>query len=422
MKVIKKKLKTGIEAIFVPVKDSLTVTVLILVKTGSKYEDSKNNGISHFLEHMCFKGTKKRPSAISISTELDTIGSQYNAFTSQEFTGYYAKAHFKHLNTLLDVVSDMYLNPLFDEKEIEKEKGVIIEEINMYEDMPHRQVQDIFSTALYGNSPAGFTILGPKENIHKMKKSDFENYVKKHYVGSATKVIISGNFETKNLNSKLEKIFAGICKSKKHNKLKVVEKMDKPSILIKEKNTDQTHIVLGVRTFNSKDKRNYTLKVLESILGGGLSSRLFHKLRDQMGVGYYIRTNIEEFSDHGNFSVSVGVDNKRVSEVLKAVVGEFKKMKDLLVSKEELQKAKEYLIGNTFLSLESSDSIAEYFGMQSVLDEELETPEQFAKIIKSINSEDVLKLAKEIFKTERLAIAIIGKDQNKKEISEILKI
>jgi predicted Zn-dependent peptidase len=145
-------------------------------------------------------------------------------------------------------------------------------------------------------------------------------------------------------------------------------------------------------------------------------------LRDQMGVSYYIRTNIEEFSDHGNFSVSVGVDNKRVSEVLKAIVDEFKKMKDLLVSKEELQKAKEYLIGNTFLSLESSDSIAEYFGMQSVLDEELETPEQFAKIIKSINSEDVLKLAKEIFKTERLAIAIIGKDQNKKEISEILKI
>lgn len=422
MKVIHKKLKSGIEAILVPMADSLAVTVLVLVEAGSKYENKANNGISHFLEHMCFKGTTKRPTAISIATELDSIGSQYNAFTSQEFTGYYAKAHIKHLDTLLDVVSDMYLNPIFDKNEIEKEKGVIIEEINMYEDMPHRQVQDIFLSSLYGDTPAGFTILGSKENILKMKRNDFVNYIKNHYVASATKVVIAGNFEVKGLMSKLEKTFSQISKSKKHTKIKVYEDKTKPSVIVKNKNTDQTHIVLGTRTFKASDEKNYALKILDSILGGGSSSRLFHKLRDQMGVGYYIRTNIDEFTDSGNFSVSVGVDNKRVHEVIFAVLSEFKRLTIEKVSDEELLKAKEYLIGNTFLSLESSDSVAEYFGMQTILSEKLENPEVLAKNLKSVTSEDVLKLAKQIFKTERLALALIGKGYSKEKLEQILKI
>src|SRR3989344_3446277 len=224
----KQILKNGLTIITVPIKDAPSVTVLVTVHTGSKYESKEQNGLSHFLEHMCFKGTSKRPKAIDISRELDSIGSQSNAFTSQEFTGYYAKAHPDHLDKILDVVSDIYVNPVFSPEEIEKEKGVIIEEINMYEDMPIRSVHDVFMEVLYGDQPAGWNVAGTKENENK------------------------------------------------------------PEIKIKHKETDQTHIVIGVRTFDSKDKRSFTLKVLNAVLGGGMSSRLFQKLREEMGVGYYV--------------------------------------------------------------------------------------------------------------------------------------
>src|SRR5574343_674288 len=178
----KKVFKNGLRVITVPMKDNPTATVLVLVEAGSKYEDKKINGISHFLEHMCFKGTQKRPRAIDISKELDAIGSQYNAFTAQEYTGYYAKADAKHFKKIFDVVSDIYLNSTFPETEMQKEKGVIIEEINRYEDMPHRHVQDLIMKLLYGDQPAGWNIAGEKENILKMKRGDFVKYKGEHYL------------------------------------------------------------------------------------------------------------------------------------------------------------------------------------------------------------------------------------------------
>ena len=200
MKFNKTILKNGLRVITVPMKDNPTVTVLMMVEAGSKYETKEINGLSHFLEHMCFKGTTKRPKAIDISQELDTVGAQYNAFTSQEYTGYYAKADFKHLDLLLDVVSDMYLNPIFEDKEIEKEKGVIIEEINMYEDLPHRKVQEIFMKLLYGDQPAGWDIAGTKDNIKNIKRSDFLDYRRKHYVPSATTLVVAGRFDEKKVS------------------------------------------------------------------------------------------------------------------------------------------------------------------------------------------------------------------------------
>ncbi len=422
MKITQKKLKNGSNLILVPNKESLAVTLLVLVSTGSKYETRDKNGISHFLEHMCFKGTLKRPRAIDISKELDSIGSQYNAFTSQEFTGYYAKSHPDHLNTLIDVISDIYLNSVFDQKEIEKEKGVIVEEINMYEDMPHRQVQDIFTSVLYGDTPAGWTILGPKENILKMKDEDIISYRKKHYIPSKTKIILAGNFDVKKADKNISQIFEKVKKQKIENKEKVVERQTEPNILIKPKKTDQTHIVLGFRTFKANDKRSPVLKVLDVILGGGMSSRLFQKLREEMGVGYYVRTSVDEFTDHGNFSVSIGCDNKRVKEVISVILEEFKKLKTELVSEEELSKAKEYFVGNTFLSLESSDSVAEYVGIQAVLNNKIETPNEMIKKIKRVKAKDILKLAKEIFVNKGLNVAMVGDLYKEKDLKDLLKI
>ena len=207
MKFSKKVFKNGLRVITVPMRDNPTITVLVLVEAGSKYEEKKVNGISHFLEHMCFKGTTKRSKAIDISKELDALGSQYNAFTAQEYTGYYAKSDAKHFKKIFDIVSDIYLNSTFPEAEMQREKGVIIEEINMYEDLPQRHVQDLMMKLLYGDQPAGWNIAGEKKNILNMKRDDFINYHQKHYLPEATALIVAGEITEKQVMSEVNKIF-----------------------------------------------------------------------------------------------------------------------------------------------------------------------------------------------------------------------
>ncbi len=405
----------------VPMKDNPTATVLVLVETGSKYENKKNNGISHFLEHMCFKGTEKRPKAIDISKELDALGSQYNAFTAQEYTGYYAKSDARHFKQIFDIVSDIYLNSTFPDAEIEKEKGVIIEEINMYEDMPSRHVQDLFMELLYGDQPAGWNIAGEKENILKMKRSDFVDYKKAHYVPEATVMIVAGKVTEKEIMQEVKKVFGKIPRSKKHGKLKVKEKQTKPEVLVKFKKTDQTHFVLGVRTYDLFNKKNVALAVLGGILGGGMSSRLFQKLREEMGVGYYVRAYNDAYTDHGVFQISAGVDNKRIDEVIQAVLLECIKLKIEKVSEEEMNKVKECLIGNMKLSLESSDDIANFYGGQELLKKEIKLAEDKAQEIRKVTAEQIKDLANKIFTTKMLNLAVIGPFKEKAKFVKILK-
>jgi len=421
VKYSKKILKNGLRVITVPMADNPTATVLVLVEAGSKYETKKVNGISHFLEHMCFKGTIKRPKAIDISRELDAIGSQYNAFTAQEYTGYYAKSDARHFKKIFDVVSDIYLNSTFPEAEMEKEKGVIIEEINMYEDLPPRHVQDLFMKLLYGDQPAGWNIAGEKGNILKMKREDFLHYKKMHYLPEATTLVVAGKVSEKGVLKEANKIFGQIPRGKKMGKKKVVEKQSKPEILLKFKETDQSHFVLGVRSCDLFSKKNPVLSVLAGVLGGGMSSRLFQKLREEMGVGYYVHAYNDTYTDHGFFEVAAGVDNKRMEEVIEAVLAECKKLKKESVSKEELEKVKEYLIGNMKLSLESSDDLANFCGGQELLKKEIKNAEQKAAEIRRISAADIKRLANEIFQNQKLNLALIGPFKDKMKFRKILK-
>jgi len=421
MKYIKKVLKNGLRVVIVPMKDNPTVTVLVLVEAGSKYETKEINGLSHFLEHMYFKGTTKRPKAIDISKELDSIGSQYNAFTAQEYTGYYAKSDEKHFKKIFDIVSDIYLNSTFPESEMQKEKGVIIEEINMYEDLPNRHVQDLMMELLYGDQPAGWNIAGEKKNILKMKRDDFIKYKKMHYLPESTVVIVSGKVAEKMVMQEINKIFGKISRGKKSPKVKVIESQDKPKVLVKFKKTDQTHFILGVRTYDLFNKKNVLLSVLSGILGGGMSSRLFQKLREKMGVGYYVRAYNDAYTDHGFFQISAGVDNKRINEVIKAVLEEGKILKENLVTEEELNKVKEYLIGNMKLSLESSDDIANFYGGQELLKHEMKSVEEKANEIRKVTAEQIKKLANNIFKNKKLNLALIGPFKEKAQFLKILK-
>ena len=414
-------LKNNLRVISVPMADALTTTILILVEAGSEYETRKNNGVSHFLEHMCFKGTEKRLSSLDITSELDAVGAAYNAFTSNQYTGYYAKVQPKYFDEILDIISDIYLNPVFNQREIEKERGVIIEEINMYEDLPMRRVQEFFTNLLYGDQPAGWDIAGKKEIIRRINRNDFIEYQKNHYLGKSTTVVVTGNFNEKEAVKKIESAFSGIRTGKKIQKLKTVESQKSPRIFLKMKETDQAHLVVGVRAFDIFDKRKYAINLLADILGGGMSSRLFQKLREEMGAAYYVKSEADLLSDHGFLTVSAGVDNNKVSEAIKAVVEEFERLVKEPIEKEELQRVKDRCVGGLIMGLETSDQLAGFYGGQEIITKKIVSPEETIKKIQAVKVEEISAVAKDIFKNNKLNLAIIGPFKEKPRFEQILK-
>ena len=419
-----KTLSNGLKIITAPIQNSLTTTVLVLTKTGSKYETKDINGISHFLEHLCFKGTEKRPNSRKISEELDGLGAQYNAFTGQEYTGYYAQAESRHFKKVLEIVSDIYLNATLPSEEIEKERGVIIGEIEMYEDSPQREVWDLFMNVLYGDQPAGWSIIGNRKNIRQINRSDIVDYRKKNYVASSTIVVVAGKYDEKKVISEITDKFKNISKYKKHIKKKTKDVQKKNNVLIKTKKTSQTHLILGFRAYKSDHKDNVVLSVLAGVLGGGMSSRLFHRIRDQLGAGYYIKSDLDVFTDHGFLAIYTGVDNKRVSEIIKAILVEASLVKNNLISEEELKKVKNYLIGNLFASVETSSAKAQFYGLEEMLERKLRTPKEYANEIQAVSANDIKRVAKNIFKTQKVNLSLIGPftKKHEKEFNKILVI
>lgn len=413
-------LENGLRVITVPIDDNPAVTVLVMVETGSEYEKKNINGISHFLEHMMFKGTKSRPKAIDISNELESLGAHYNAFTGTEYTGYYAKVGKDNFDSALDIISDVYLNPLLLQAEIEKEKGVITEEIKMYQDMPQRQVQEIFTSLVYGDQPAGWSIAGEENTIKKFDSNTFKKYMSEHYTASGTIVVVSGSINEKEIIKKIRDKFSDISTGQKNKKEKIIENQSKPELIVKYKDSDQAHIVMGVRTFDSKSDFAPTLSVLGVLLGGGMSSRLFQKLREEMGVCYYINAGNDTYTDHGIFTISAGVDIKRIHEVIKTIISECKKVIDEEITEKELKRVKDYMCGSFMLSLETSDARAEYVAMGEILKGKIISPQEKIEKIQSVTVSDIKKLAKEIFVDEKLNLAIIGPYKESESFKQIL--
>lgn len=401
-------LKNGLRLILVPQPSSLATTVLVLVEAGSEYETKNINGISHFLEHMCFKGTVKRPKPGMISQELDALGAEYNAFTTQEFTGYWAKVRKEKVNQVFEIVADLYLNPLFNPEEIDKERGVIIQEINMYEDTPMRRVQELFTSLLYGDQPAGWDVAGRKEIIRRLKREDFVEYRKKHYVAPATVVVVAGAFKEKEIKEETLAMFGGLKRGPKYSKLRVKESQKSPQILLKFKESDQSHIVLGARAFNIFDKRKYALEVMSHVLGGGMSSRLFHRVREELGAAYYVKSGVDLFVDHGYLSVSAGVDHGKIEVVIRAILDELRRLKEETVGEKELKKAKDHMIGALTMSLETSDELAVFYGGEEIMTRSIVSPRDLISKINKVKAEEIKSLACSILKDSKLNLAIIG--------------
>lgn len=398
----------GLRVVLVPQRESAAATILVLVEAGSKYEVKEMNGLSHFLEHMCFKGTERRPRAIDIASALDGVGALSNAFTGFEYSGYFAKVAPRHFDTALDVVSDIYLNQIFDPKEIDKERGVVIEEINMYEDLPMRRVQELFVELLYGDQPAGRPILGSREVVQRISRDDCVNYRTAHYLAQSTIVVVAGNFDESAVIEKIEHAFSSIKNTEKSGKVKTRESQGAPQILMRRKQSDQTHLVVGVRAFDVFDERRHALEVLAEILGGGMSSRLFQRVREEMGAAYYINAETDLLSDHGFLSVSAGIDHQKIDAVIDAILAELRRAARETVAYEELEKAKEHLVGTFLLGLETSDALAGFYGGQEVVKREIVAPEAFVKHIREVTPEEIMRVAGDIFKNEALNCAIIG--------------
>jgi predicted Zn-dependent peptidase len=423
MKNIRKiTLENGLRIILIPMAQSLAASVLILVEAGSEYETKNINGLSHFLEHMVFKGTTNRPKPGQIAEELAALGAQSNAFTSQEYTGYWAKAEKHKLPKILDIVSDLYLNPVFNPEEIEKERGVIIEEINMYEDTPMRKVGEVFTSLLYGDQPAGWDIAGKKEIIRKISKNDFLKYRGAHYIPNKTIVIIAGNFSEEAALRKIKNDFGGLKRKTRIAKKKTKDLQHGPETKIKFKESDQSHLVLGVRAFDIFDKRRYALQVLADVLGGGMSSRLFKKVREEMGAAYYVNAGADLFLDYGYFAASAGVDHGKIEKAISATLQEMRRLKEELVPERELQKSKDHLVGNLILNLETADELAGFYGEQEILTRKTLTPKALIGKIREINTQEIRSVARSIFKTNKLNLAVIGPYKDGGRFRKLLKL
>ena len=413
-------LPNGLRIIAAPQENSQTVTVLVLTGTGSKYEPKEINGISHFLEHMVFNGSKKRPDKKDIMEAMDKVGGISNAFTGYDYTGYWGKARNENFELALDLTADIFLNPLLPQNEIEKERKVITEELNMYLDDPKIHIEDLWIDLLYGDCAAGRPIIGNRESLSGINREKLVSYKQKNYSPANTVVCVAGGIDERDILSKVEEHFKSFKKEEAPQKEKVLEIQDKPMVSLYEKKTDQAHMMLGTRGYKISDSRRYAFSLLSVVLGKGFSSRMFMNIREKLGLSYYLSTSAESDPDTGCLVTRIGLDNTRVGEGIAAILKEYKIISQEKVPAEELKKAKEIIKGRMAMSLEPSESLASFYADQELLEGEILTPEDIFANIDSVTAEEILAVAQDIFKPEKLNLALIGPFKEKEEFINLL--
>jgi len=421
MKYSKRILANGLTIIEVPSHDAQSVVVDFFVKTGSRSESPHQSGISHFLEHFLFKGTNKYPTALAISSLIDSIGGEMNANTGKEHTQYYIKAASKYLPLIFEMLTDMILHPLFDREELEREKSVIVEEINMYKDTPMYEIDNVLEQAMWRGQALGRDIAGTKETVTKFTVEMFQDYIESHYQTPNMILGISGKYDRKELNALIEKYWSGVQRKKFHGFEKVEEKQKAPRLKLEFKETQQAHLALGFKGFGYGNKKNPAVSVLSVILGGGMSSRLFTEVREKRGLAYYVRAMGGNYQDTGVFSIGSGVQVGKISEALQVIAAELQKVKATLAGEKEMQKAKEYIKGKSTLALEDNQVRLDWFFERAAFFPEIDAPAVAFKKIDAVTAEDVQKVARELFRPGKLTLAVIGPYKSEKQFKDLLK-
>ncbi len=410
-----------------------SVTVLALANTGSRYEAVSEQGIAHFFEHIVFKGTKNYSDAQVLAGAIDAIGADFNAFTSKEYTGYYVKSASSHIETSLDVVSDMLLAPNIKQEDIDREKGVIIEEINMYEDNPASKVGNLFETLLFDGSGLGHDILGTKETVSSITSADFRRFLKKWYGLNNMVLVVSGDAKIVESEKTLDLITKYFGKETEPRENKRVNtqaisqkelKISQEKLSVTYKKTEQAHLCIGWLGLEREDSRRYALSLLSTVLGANMSSRLFTEVREKRGLCYYVHSDTDFYHNTGIFGASAGVDPNRIEEAISVMLSEFYGLVDgsKPVTEDELKKAKDYVSGSMVLGLEDSRSVAQFFGMRKLLTDEIKSPTEVLEAFEKVTLKEVQDVAKDLIKKGECRLAVIGPFKSETKFKKLLGI
>lgn len=413
-------LKNGLTLITIPRPSFDSVTTLVAVGAGSRYETRKINGISHFLEHMFFKGSRKFPTAEIIATLVDGIGAVNNASTDKEITYYWIKSAAKHVDISSDILSSMIKESLLSEGEIDKEKGVISEELRMYRDDPARYIWDLYERLQFGNQPLGWDVGGEEKIITSFQRDDFVEYIDSLYSSQNMVLVYVGKLP-KDIQSIARRYFLDLPARSHKTFLSYKKDHGKgPKIDVFYKKTEQVNLVLGVLGYDRYDEKRYAARLLGVILGEGMSSRLFLQVRERRGLAYRVGSVHHTYKDTGFFAAYGGLKLEKIEEGLEVIRTELERTAGEKVTEEELKKAKEMERGRLALRSESTNFLAEYFGIKFILDREIETFEEYLKKIEAVTTENIQDVAKDLFRKDRYNLQIIGPFKNNNLFEKII--
>jgi predicted Zn-dependent peptidase len=402
-----------------PMPEAQSVSCFVMLAAGSRYETRETNGIAHFAEHMFFKGTERRPTARDIAGEVDAIGGEFNAFTSKEYTGYYVKCAAEHRDVALDVIVDMLRNSKFDATEIEREKGVIIEEMNMYYDTPRDFIDGVYERLVYGDHPLGWDIIGRKETVQDATRETFLDYVGHWYKPSRMVVGVGGRIG-EGLVGRIEELFGDLEDTPTGSPLPALASPNGSRVEVHTKQSDQAHICLGVRSRPLVDPDRYVLMVLSTVLGGGMSSRLFTEVRERRGLAYYVYATNHSYTDAGSLYSQAGVDIDRIDEAIATVADELKKIASEAVPADELRKAKSFAKGRFVLQIESPHGLITFGLRREVLEERAPEPEEVLAEVEAVTAADVQRVAQELIDDRALRLAVIGPFEDAERFKRLL--
>jgi predicted Zn-dependent peptidase len=399
-------LSNGVRVLTAPMAEAQSVSCFVMFATGARYERREEGGIAHFAEHMFFKGTERRPTARHLASEIDGIGGEFNAFTGKEYTGYYVKCAAATRDVALDVLADMIRNSRFDPEEIEREKGVIVEEMNMYFDTPRDYIGGVYEQLLYGDQPLGRDIIGTKETVRAATRDTFTSFIDRWYRPARMVVGVGGRLGD-GLVERLEDLFGSIEARETGLPDPVAIPANGNAVKVFTKQSDQAHIVLGARSYPVGHPDRYALQLTTTVLGGGMSSRLFTEVRERRGLAYYVFGTNQSYTDAGSMHAQAGVDITRIDEAVTTIAGELRRIAEQPVPPDELEKARAFAKGRFVLGLESPHGTIMFGLRREVLQGAAEEPEDVLAGLDAVTGEDVQRVAQDVL-GKRLHLAVIG--------------
>ena len=415
-------LDNGLRILTSAMPHTRSVSVGFFIGVGSRYESDEEGGASHFIEHMLFKGTTKRPTAREIAMAIEGIGGFFNGSTGQEASLYWAKVALPHLDVALDVLVDMLLHSRFDPKEMDRERQVIIEEMNLTLDTPDSLVHHLINELVWPDHPLGRDVVGTKESLGALTREDLLTYLNRHYRPDNTVVSVAGNVEHDAIVEKIAALLGKWHKGEPISFQPAEDNQSEPRLRIHHKKTEQAHLCLSVPGIPRDHPDRFKLRLLNTILGEGMSSRLFTEIREKRGLAYNIYSYINAMHDTGAVGIYAGVDPRRIKDAIQAILAELDKLKKESVPADELTKAKEFVKGRLLLQMEDSFSVAAWFGRQEVLSPEVLTVDEAIEAVDAVTTADIKQVAQYLFLGERLNLAVVGPFRKEEGFRELLEL